>query len=338
MRLVVRWYHGKTDGEITLSMPSTIITVVRRWTPLAFRMVVFMLVVWGIWHVIKDSLVEFQEHPFSLTSIRWGWLVVAAGLYLLSLLPMGWFWHRILISLGQPVGFYAVVRAYIIGHLGKYVPGKTLVLVLRTDLLRPFGVRTDVVVLSIVLETFNMMAVGAALAATVLSWQLEGQRTMQVFAWCTAGVLLLPSLPPVSNRAIRWLIRSKGRDLHRRHRFAIPFSVMATGWMAIVLGWLLMTASMVATILGVSVDPNTEWSLELAIRAVLATTLSVVGGFVSLLPGGIGVREWIMDQLLEAPLGKVTAVFTVVFLRVTWLITEIVAGILLYFVSPSEPA
>ena len=55
-----------------------------------------------------------------------------------------------------------------------------------------------------------------------------------------------------------------------------------------------------------------------------------------MLPGGIGVREWIMDQLLEAPLGKVSAVLTVVFLRVTWLATEIVAAVALYLIPPSE--
>jgi uncharacterized membrane protein YbhN (UPF0104 family) len=293
-------------------------------------------VVWGIWHVIDDSLGEFQDNTFTLATIRWRWVAAAAIFYLASLVPMGWFWYRVLASLGQPVGLYAALRAYIIGHLGKYVPGKALVLVLRAGLLQPAGVPTSAAVLSVILETFNMMAVGAALAAGFLSWQLEGQRAMQIFACGAAAAMMLPLLPPVSRPLIRWLIRKKVRDADSRRRVELPFSVVASGWLAIAVGWFLMTASMMATISAVVMDQQPGWSIDLAVRTVSATTLSVVGGFVSMLPGGIGVREWIMDQLLEAPLGKVSAVLTVVFLRVTWLATEIVAAVVLYLIPPSE--
>ena len=56
------------------------------------------------------------------------WIVLCAGLYLLSLLPEGVFWRKALVDLGQNVSWTNSLAAYYIGHLGKYVPGKAMVI------------------------------------------------------------------------------------------------------------------------------------------------------------------------------------------------------------------
>ena len=56
-------------------------------------------------------------------------------------------------------------RAYYVGHLGKYVPGKALVVIIRTGLISGPRVDTTVAAVSIFIETLTMMAVGAFLAA-----------------------------------------------------------------------------------------------------------------------------------------------------------------------------
>ena len=65
-----------------------------------------------------------------------GWLGLAGVLYLLGLLPAGLFWHRVLLVLGQDARLGETLRAYYIGHLGKYVPGKAMVVVIRAGLIR----------------------------------------------------------------------------------------------------------------------------------------------------------------------------------------------------------
>ena len=44
------------------------------------------------------------------------------------------FWYRLLRQLGQRPTALAAVRAYYIGHLGKYLPGKACALLLRATL------------------------------------------------------------------------------------------------------------------------------------------------------------------------------------------------------------
>jgi uncharacterized membrane protein YbhN (UPF0104 family) len=55
-----------------------------------------------------------------------------------------------------------------------------------------------------------------------------------------------------------------------------------------------------------------------------------VAGFVSLLPGGIGVRELVMIPLLGARFGSVTAVVAAVVIRLVWLTAELVTSGIIY--------
>ena len=50
--------------------------------------------------------------------------------YAVGWLPSVWFWRSLMGSLGGRVTFADAARAYYCGHLGKYVPGKAMVLVI----------------------------------------------------------------------------------------------------------------------------------------------------------------------------------------------------------------
>ena len=51
-----------------------------------------------------------------------------------------WFWRSLLASSGHTLGWWPLLRAYFCGHLGKYIPGKAGVLVIRAGLLKSSGV------------------------------------------------------------------------------------------------------------------------------------------------------------------------------------------------------
>jgi hypothetical protein len=93
-----------------------------------------ILVTVGIWHTVGKAIDDLQARGFDFAQIRPWWLVAAGLVYLIGLLPCWWFWHRTLQAMGQQPRCRETLRAFYIGHLGKYVPGKALVVVLRTDL------------------------------------------------------------------------------------------------------------------------------------------------------------------------------------------------------------
>src|SRR5271166_5550299 len=72
---------------------------------------------------------------------RVGWLEMTVLFYLIGLGFSGVFWNWLVASLGERPRLVATLRAYYIGHLGKYIPGKAVGLLLRTGLLAESGIR-----------------------------------------------------------------------------------------------------------------------------------------------------------------------------------------------------
>ncbi len=147
-------------------MPST---TSRRWLGPALKLAILALVIWGGHRTISEAIETLRRDGWTFERIDFGWLVVCGGLYLLGQLPCGLFWRRVLADMGEEVPLGRALRAYYIGHLGKYVPGKAVVFVLRIGLIKAVQpLRTGVGVAAIFYETLTTMAVGAVLATVIL--------------------------------------------------------------------------------------------------------------------------------------------------------------------------
>ena len=102
-------------------------------------------------------------------SVRPGWLVLSGVLYILGLGCSAWFWIRLLRSLGQQPAALPAIRAYYLGHLGKYLPGKAWALVVRAGLAQGAGVKVGVAGVTSLYEVLTTMASGALLAVILFA-------------------------------------------------------------------------------------------------------------------------------------------------------------------------
>ncbi|MCA9247580.1 MAG: flippase-like domain-containing protein, partial [Planctomycetales bacterium] len=134
----------------------------RKWLLRGLKVAVFLVVVWFIGDTMRTGINDLWNSRQPL-EFHAGWLSLAGVLYFVGMMPCAVFWHRILWALGQRPTFFESLRAYHIGHLGKYVPGKALVVVLRSSLVKGPRVDPAIAAASVFLETFTMMAVGAGL-------------------------------------------------------------------------------------------------------------------------------------------------------------------------------
>ena len=246
----------------------------------------------------------------------------------MALLPEGLFWHWALKALGQDVGLLETLRAYYIGHLGKYVPGKAMVIVLRTGLIHSHRVDTSIAVASVFLETLTMMAVGACIAVPVLAVWFTHNPAFIAAAVGTAIVAGLPTLPPVFSRLARLLGVGRSSPAVAQKLAGFDYRTLICGWTVMVCGWVVMGTSLWAMLRGLDFEPTwrSAWYLYTAIVA-----MAVVGGFVSMIPGGSGAREAVFTGLL-GPLvgGDAMALIVAVALRLTWLLAELLISIILY--------
>src|SRR5579859_5894508 len=114
----------------------------RRLWPAVKVVVVCAIVAAVAWQFV--SILRAPELWQSAGTVRAGTLVLAAGLYLggLGMSALCWYW--LLRVLGQQPSIGLTARAFYLGQLGRYIPGKLVGLALRARLLSGSGVRGDV--------------------------------------------------------------------------------------------------------------------------------------------------------------------------------------------------
>src|SRR5262245_43426146 len=100
----------------------------RRWLGWLLRLVVLAFVCIGVSGTVRNALAHLSQHDWHVHS---GWLIGAGVLYVVGLAPIAWFFQRALAALGYPTPFSAALRAYFLGHVGKYVPGKAIAVLMR---------------------------------------------------------------------------------------------------------------------------------------------------------------------------------------------------------------
>jgi uncharacterized membrane protein YbhN (UPF0104 family) len=220
------------------------------------------------------------------------------------------------------------VRAYYISQLGKYVPGKWMVILLRRVLLRDPKVEHTVVAASVFFETFTMLAVGSAISMLVLLiWHTS--QTLLIAAAAGSVVLLgAPTIPFLFEFLLRTLGVTRLNPTAGKKFRRIKWSMLLAGWFSISIGWLLQGASLWATLRGLGATesgPFTELSLHTA-----AVALSVVAGFLSQIPGGLAVREWVSAQLIQPMYGESVAIVSAIFYRLVLVVSELSISIILY--------
>ncbi|MFZ5831118.1 MAG: lysylphosphatidylglycerol synthase transmembrane domain-containing protein, partial [Planctomycetota bacterium] len=265
----------------------------KKWLKLGLKLLVLGLVVWFVHDALIGAIEKLGEAEFHW---RPGWLLLAGVLYSIGLVPTGFFWCRVLRALGQPVQFFPAVRAYCIGHLGKYVPGKAMVIVLRAGLVRSGGVDLGIGAASVFVETLTTMSVGAVLGAAVLAVRLRDERFL---FWGSLGMALVgitPTLPPVFRRLVRLARISRSNPEAAAKLSGLGFDTLLIGWVTSVVAWLFLAVSLWATFRGMGIHDAPLFAY--LPEYVAAVTLSTVAGFLSMIPGGFGVREAVLLSVI----------------------------------------
>ncbi|HTN77146.1 MAG TPA: lysylphosphatidylglycerol synthase domain-containing protein [Pirellulaceae bacterium] len=297
------------------------------------RLVILACVLWGIYKTIVDAQAKFAAHEFSLGELHWRWIVASGALYILAALPAAWFWREAMLAMGQRPRFWEALRAYYVGNLGKYVPGKALVVVLRAGLVSSSRVATGVAALAVFVETLTLMAVGSVVAALILLILHRDQLFLTLIAVGLGLCAGIPTAPPLFRKIVRVLRVAKASPQVTEAVHGLKLGLMARGWVAMTISWICMGLSLWATLKAM---PETQADLNdlgtILPLLIASIALATVAGFMSLIPGGFLVRELVVTMLLKPVVGEVAAIVSAVVLRLVSLLSELVVLSILYVV------
>jgi uncharacterized membrane protein YbhN (UPF0104 family) len=317
---------------------------------LLLKAAVLVVVLWFVASSFRTAALGLQKSDWRLDAAS---LFLSAMLYIGGLMAAGVFWWWLLRRLGQPVRPLDALRAYFVGHLGKYVPGKAMVVVLRAGIVKSVGADVALATIAVLIETLTMMASGAVVSLILIAamappdWKLALAAALAV---ATGG----PTLPPILNRLVRRLDRRISGDLKveaegggndqsqvssnepssGRGTAAIGWRALAGGWLAMCVLWVFLGSSLFAILSGL--EPGVPMAVKPFLLAIAAVALATVAGFLSLLPGGLVVRELILLDLLAPQVGEPTALVAAVLLRLVWLVSELIVSGCLYVATKSH--
>ena len=277
---------------------------------------------------------DLQDLDIENLTLLPGWLALSGVLYVLALGFSAGFWYRLLRVFGERPGRAAVIRAYYIGHLGKYVPGKAWALLLRSALIRPAGVRLGVGVITAFYEVLTTMAAGTLLAATIFLFQpphVSGLAWNPVFTGLFLLCLLgIPLLPGVFNR----LVNRLAARFQTVESFRLPplkNATLAGGLLATGCGWIVMGVSFWAVLQAVLLEPP-AFTVPHWANLVACLGLAYVAGFlVIVVPGGVGVREFVLLNLLGQGTNEPLYAAAILVLRLVWTAAELIVAAIVYW-------
>lgn len=328
----------------------------RRMTTTALKSAVAVLVVWAVGRHVHRTWSDLNARHEAL-KFELGWLAASGLLYLAGLAAYGRFFERIVHGSATPVQLGPALRAYIVSHLGKYVPGKAMVVVIRAGMLIPFGVRASSAAIATFYETLVMMAAGGLIAAAgfaaargseMVAFALPAGGRLELPLYRVAALgglgvglaLLVVTAPPVFTKLVKWVslpFPAVGPD-------SVPClngRLLAQGLLWSSAGWVLLGLSQLVVVR--AFDPAGAHKLiayGLTATVIASVALATVAGFiVAVLPGGLGVREGVLMWALAPGLGSDHAVVAALALRLVWVVAEVAAAaVLVPLYRPARPA
>ncbi len=301
------------------------------WAQLLVMVLVAIGLVWAIFQAAK----QLAQQPLAWRDFHWWKLGLAIPVSATAVLLGGVMWRVTLSQMGITAGWNLALRAYSASQLGKYVPGKAMVLVVRVAVLQLRAAGMAIGVASCFVETLFWLLVGAEWACVALLVFFPQESLLVAL---TAACVLLAGFvgsPPI----LSWLTsRAAGRLPGGWLSPTAPsfswsyFFVMHVGFSV---AWLLQAGGMWLVMSAVAPGDLTRLDIALALAAV--TTATIVG-FLSMLPGGLGARELVFIPLLATRFTLPHALTIAIFVRLISITGELVLTAIMVFWKRWKPS
>lgn len=302
------------------SMPPTpeMRTAGRRRYFVALRLLIVAVTVAGLLWATRQALAQLRDQPPDWSRIDWSGILRAAGWCCAATAAAALFWRQFLSAAGYALRPGLALRAFASSQLGKYVPGKAMVIVIRTGILRGQGVPLGIGIASVFVETLLWIAVGSAVGLAALAATGLGGRPLAMISALAAAAAGLATTPPFFRTAFQFASRTAGAAGQSLTSYS--WQIWGTGVALAVLGWSAAGLGLSELLEATGPSPAGWASVPLCLASA---ALATVAGFLSLVPGGLGVRELVILPLLATTFPAAQAITATVLFRLVSIAAEL---------------
>jgi len=288
----------------------------------ALKWLFVIVILYFVAHAMKRQIEQFDWrdahfHPFPLAlAAACLTLIYAARTLSFRMLLLG---YSRLGHFPPPTWGQMAVVAWV-PQLAKYVPGQVASIVGAVGFLRKFGVG-PIVGLSVVLVMDGLAVLtGVITGSPLLLWQPV--KTLLPYGWILCIIIIVSGItmmvPGVYGKAINYvLVKTKRPPLESMPPMANYIGPLLLGFMQ----WLLAGLALWLTAMSVTTVTFHHLWIFTAIGA-----LGYTAGYLSPLPGGLGVRDAIFQGTLTYVIGTPAAI-VVITVRLIQTIVEVVMAV-----------
>lgn len=273
--------------ELTRIPRKTTRSVVLAW---ARRFLVVIVIVFAAYQVARS----WTEVVATVKTLSWHATAASGLTVLVGVLFGGYAWQLMVDDLGKPIGFRRGARFYLVGQLGKYVPGSVWAYLLQMELGRKAGVpRARIFTASLISLGVSVVAMALLGLLALPSILDHAPGAVWLFALLPAGLIALhPKVLTWGASLVLRLLRRPPLDHSLRYGLVARLLVVQ------VLSYLCYGLHL--WLLADSVGAPGVSELMLFTGAI---SVGLLGGiFVFIVPSGAGVRDAILVGVLATTL------------------------------------
>jgi glycosyltransferase 2 family protein len=242
------------------------------------------------WQSLKAQPLDWRIAP--------AWLAASVTVVFAGYAVLIEAWRRVVLSMGERLGFMSAARIWFLASLGKYIPGKVWAVAGTAVLAQRAGVQPSAAVAAaLVLQALALASGAAVVGFTARSiFSDMGPELAPLL-----GVLLLACIGGVGALASQTLLDRVNRFLPRAvpPLRAIRPATLLLSFGANLLAWVAYGIALLFLSRGVL--PDISLSLP---QAIGVFTCSYLAGFLALFaPGGLGPRESVFLLVLAGDIG-----------------------------------
>lgn len=266
--------------------------------------------------LIVRNWAELQGYEWRIDAVL---LAASVGAHVFVLAAGVWAWKRTLRHFDHPpVPGLELQRIWFLSNLARYIPGKVFQFLAAAQLARGAGLSGAVLLTSLLVHSGMALLGAAVLAGWTLTGGLVHGSDPRVAAAIATALALGGVHPRFLNALLGWVSRLLRREtVHWRGRWRDGVVLLGIA----VFNWGLYG---VAYQLFVVALADVPWALLPQMAGVNA--LSFVVGYVSPLPGGAGLREVAMTELLRPYLPDGVAAVLSIASRLWTIAAELAGG------------
>lgn len=281
------------------------------------RVLVTLAIVIAIVFAVKSQWSEVRE---TIDRLSWWTLILSSVFVFLGMGAAVRAWQHALGALEQPIPAFDAARCYLVGQLGKYLPGSVWAFVLQTELVRRAGVSRaagfTAVLVTVGLSTTSALVVG--LLGLPALFQVSTVAAVAVIA--LVPIALVCAYPSVLTHLVNLALK-----ILRRPPLNAPLTVRKIG---LALGWCGASWVLYGIHLWILASSTAGFHFGGLVQCVGALALGMCAGvLVVVVPSGIGVREAVIVAALSPFMDAGVALGLALASRLVFTLCEVLAGV-----------